>query len=693
MAFVSANRTVPDSFVRLTAATAAAAAIATVVAGVVSPVDTDPLTSSQFWLLAILTFAMELLPIRLPRGTTADVVTVSSAFALAVLFLFGTLPAMVVLFVASLAGDTIGRLGTAKSIFNASQYALCGAAAGVAFHLAGGEAPLSLTLADLPPMVVAAAVFFLANHLMAGVGVALLSQARVAHFLLADLGLLTWTTGFQLALAPLLVGAPGPLVVLGAVPVLAIYLGGRQAAQATHDANHDPLTGLANRGLFIDRLNETLMQRRGVHRTWLALLDLDDFKSINDTLGHACGDTLLRHVATRMRTALREGDVLGRLGGDEFAVILADCDRDGAVTSATRIIEHLGDPVAVGDLSLRVSASVGLASCDGPGMDAEMVLQHADVALYEAKEQRGTVTVFSTARKGAVGPALDRIALGSELAHALDTDQLYVQYQPKVAASDELAPAMEALVRWRHPRLGLVDPEAFVAIAEETGMIKRLTMRVMDHALERCADWRARGVDLRMCVNVSAKSLVDESLPGVIEDVLRRHNLPGPALQLEITETAALANVPRSKAVLDAVRALGVTLAIDDFGTGFSSLTQLQALDLEEVKIDRSFVMAMEDDPQAAVIVRSVVNLGHSLGLRVCAEGVETASALRRLRELGCDYVQGYLFGQPASDAAPLRPLTSVVGPVPADAPRRRSGPAAVPAPASDQPDASARVA
>ena len=652
---VTTRTRLPAPFLRLTAALTLAAVLAFVVAA--DGADLDAFGSTQYWLLAALTFGMELLPIRLPRQNADDVITVSSAFALAALFLFGPLPAMALWTGATLAADFVGRVHPLKALFNGAQYALCMAAASLTLALFDAQPPLDLTLGNLPAMLSAALAFFIVNHVLAGVGIALASGARILPFLRRDLGLLSWTTGFQLALAPMLIAEPGAIVLLGAVPVLAIYLGSRQAADATHRANHDTLTGLANRALFSDHLRMAIDEaHEPAAQSWVALVDLDDFKSINDTLGHACGDELLRHVAARARNAIREGDVLARLGGDEFAVLFARCARDDAVAAAQRILEHLAEPVRVGDLSLQVSASVGLAGCNNQA-GADLVLKHADMALYDAKEHGGPIRVY--ANHGQSGPQamIDRVALGSELANALDNGDITVSFQPKVAAADGLAPSMEALARWRHPQLGLIEPAVFVAVAEHTGMIKRLTERVLDLALERCAACRADGIPLRVCVNLSGKSLVDESLPTMVAGALRRHDVPGHALQFEITESVRLANVPRSSAVLRALRALGATLAIDDFGTGFSSLTQLQALDLEEVKIDRSFVMAMEHDPQAAMIVTSVVNLGHSLGLRVCAEGVESPAALGRLRELGCDYVQGYLFGQPASDAMPLRSL------------------------------------
>jgi EAL domain-containing protein (putative c-di-GMP-specific phosphodiesterase class I) len=278
------------------------------------------------------------------------------------------------------------------------------------------------------------------------------------------------------------------------------------------------------------------------------------------------------------------------------------------------------------------------------------VLQRADVALYRAKSDGVAVAVYAG---GGERPSdVDRLALGRALDVALTADALGVHFQVKVATVGDLPPAMEALARWSHPEHGAVPPSQFIPIAEETGMIKRLTARVLDVALERCARFRADGVPMRVAVNVSPKSLVDDSLPALVDEVLRRHGLSGEALQIEITESAAVANIARATPVIEALRALGVTLAIDDFGTGFSSLAQLQALPVEEIKIDRSFVLALSHDPQAEVIVRSIVTLGHSLGLKVTAEGVETPEAFDRVAALGCDYTQGYLFGRPSADPA-----------------------------------------
>jgi diguanylate cyclase (GGDEF)-like protein len=647
----------PSRFARLTAVYTVAAAAAL---GAATPVGPPPggWRQPQLWLLIGLTLAVELLPIRLPRHTSTDLITVSSPFALALLFLYGPFAAIATWTTAALVADLVGRLGPLKATFNASQYALSMAAAALALALCDGHPPLALDAAALPAMLVSALVFFVVNHVLAGVGVALLDGAPVLPFLARDLGFLSWTMGFQLALAPLLLGAPGALAAIGALPVLAIYLGGRQAAAVAHRASHDALTALPNRSVLDARLADALGRNPvSPDRVWVALVDLDEFKSVNDTLGHACGDTLLVHVAKRIAEVVRRGDLLARVGGDEFALLLVDIDEDDALACVRRVLESLHSPLVVDDLALQVSASAGLARADD-NVAAQELLERADTALVRAKDDPSRLVLYSGGSRS--GAAIDRLALGAALQEALDTGAIEVHFQAKIAGPPDLPPSMEALARWRHPALGPVDPGAFIAVAEETGMIKRLTAHVLDAALARCALWRREGMPLRMAVNLSAKSLVDHSLPALIAETLERHGLPGEALQLEITESAAVANLPRSAGVVDALRALGVTLAIDDFGTGYSSLSQLQQLPVEEIKIDRSFVFALDADEQAAVIVRSIVNLGHSLGLRVTAEGVETPEALRRVRHWGCDYAQGFIFGQPSLDQLPTRPLTAV---------------------------------
>jgi diguanylate cyclase (GGDEF)-like protein len=613
----------------------------------------------EFWVLAALTGLAELLPIRLLRQQSVDSVTLSSAFALATLFVFGVAPAVLVLVVASLLADGAGRLAPVMALFNAAQYALAVGAAGAAIWLAGGELPLALSGADLPAILAASAAFFAANHALAGTGIALLTQARVLPFLARDLGFLSWTAGFQLALAPLMIGVRGPLSAIAAFPVLAIYLGGRQAAAAAERAQRDALTGLPNRLHFEDRLADALAQsRRADHDLWLMLIDLDQFKAVNDTFGHPAGDELLRAVAQRMAERAEAGDTLARLGGDEFALLLGRASTEGEAREAARdLLASLVEPVALRGMALQVGASVGLAQA-GDDRDGEEVLRRADAALYRAKREPGRVAVQRGRVGGDIG--LSRSALAEALADALEADQVVAHFQPKVGLGPGVAPAVEALARWRHPELGNVDPAAFVAVAEQTGLITKLTARMLDQALAECARARRRGGGLRVAVNLSPKSLVDRALPALVARALERHGLPGEALQLELTESACVADLPDSP-VLDELRELGVTFAIDDFGTGYSSLAQLAQLPVEEIKIDRSFVLSMTREPQAEVIVRSIVSLAQSLNLRVTAEGVETADVLAQLRDFGCHYAQGYLFGQPTPVPQVIEPAAAAV--------------------------------
>jgi EAL domain-containing protein (putative c-di-GMP-specific phosphodiesterase class I)/GGDEF domain-containing protein len=548
---------------------------------------------------------------------------------------------LVVAFVA----DLIGGLGPVKALFNASQYTISMGAATVALDLGGGQVPLTLVAEDLPEMLAAAFVFFVVNHVLAGAGVAFLNGVRVLPFLRTDLDFLSWTAGFQLALAPLLLGAPGALMALGPSPCWP-----STSAAARRPRRPIRRHTTRSRGCPTGRCCSHGRRRPGSpprrHGDVGGPGGSRPLQVDQRHLGHHAGDVVLQRVAERMSSAIRSKDLLARMGGDEFAVLLLDCDEPQARAFGARLVTALDEPVDVEDLALQISASVGLAQA-AEGAAAEDVLQQADVALYRAKSDGVPVAVYAAG--GQRPSAVDRLALGRALDVALRTDAIDVHFQVKVPTAGDLPPAMEALARWRDPEHGAVSPAQFIPVAEETGMIKRLTARVLDVALGRCAGLRETGIPMRMAVNVSPKSLVDDSLPALVHDALRRHGLSGEALQIEITESAAVANIARATPVIEALRALDVTLAIDDFGTGFSSLAQLQALPVEEIKIDRSFVLALVHDPQAEVIVRSIVTLGHSLGLKVTAEGVETTEAFERVAALGCDYTQGFLFGRPSA--------------------------------------------
>ena len=406
----------------------------------------------------------------------------------------------------------------------------------------------------------------------------MLTHDRLLAYLRRDIGFQVWTAGFLLAMAPLLVIAAEDSLALAAVsflPMLAIYFGGRQAALNSYRAVNDELTGLPNRWFLQERLEQALAARRGeTGRVVVMIIDLDDFKAINDTLGHYYGDQVLKRLAPRLRAGLREQDTLARLGGDEFAVVLDDVPvDDDALQVAKRMLALLAEPVVLDALSLDLRASVGLAFYPEHAESARGLIQHADVALYRAKESGSSAQVFDP---DVDDYGLDRVALAAQLRRSIANDQLLVDYQPKIRLNREDGHGAEALVRWRHPQLGIIEPDAFIPLAEHSGLIKPLTANVIDQALGQCRAWQRSGLPLRVSVNLSSRCLVDPGLPAEIAALLEKHDIRPGWLQLEVTESRIVADLPRAKSMLRQLRELGVGLAIDDFGTGFSSLGQLQ---------------------------------------------------------------------------------------------------------------------
>jgi len=423
-----------------------------------------------------------------------------------------------------------------------------------------------------------------------------------------------------------------------------------QMDRIEHQALHDELTGLAHRTLLRDRVDQALRAaRRTAGGGAILLLDLDRFKEINDTLGHEAGDALLRELAVRLSAILRQSDTVARLGGDEFAVLAPDVgDAARALALAEKLREELSRPVVVSDLGLEVEASIGIARYPAHGTDVETLLRHADVALYIAKEAH--VPTLYDAEHDHYSRA--RLTLVGELRRAIDEGQLVVHYQPKADMATGAIASVEALVRWAHPDHGLLSPDRFVPLAEHTGLIRPLTRWVLDTALAQCWAWERQGLDVGVSVNVSGRDLMDLHLPDEVAGLLARHGLEAGRLELEITENTILTDPVRARAVLERLSELGVGLAIDDFGTGHSSLGYLRRLPVDVLKIDKSFVLAMEEDESDAAIVRSAIDLAHNLGLSVVAEGVESESVWTTLAGLGCDTAQGYLLGRPAEAPA-----------------------------------------
>ena len=421
-----------------------------------------------------------------------------------------------------------------------------------------------------------------------------------------------------------------------------------QALAREHEALHDALTGLPNRTLFAGELDRELaVARSDGSRVAVVLLDLDQFKEVNDTLGHHTGDQLLCQVAQRLLDVVGQRGLVARLGGDEFAVLLPRlADHAEATELSRRLHARIVEPIRLDDLRVSVGASIGVAVRPDHGTDGRTLLQRADVAMYSSKHSRDQVVVYDAATDWN-SPL--RLRLAADLRSAIAGGQLTVAYQPIGAVSDLEVGTVEALARWRHPEFGDLTPDEFIPIAERTGLIGALTDHVLRCSVEQCADWRAAGFDIRVAVNLSVHTLVDPEWPGRVLDLLREHAVPTDRLTFEITESGIMADPERMIAMLDQLAAAGVGFSIDDFGTGHSSLTYLQQLPVSEVKIDKSFVTSMTHDPDAASIVRSVVDLARHLGLRTIAEGVEDPVTLAGLGRMRCDFLQGFHLGRPMS--------------------------------------------
>ena len=405
----------------------------------------------------------------------------------------------------------------------------------------------------------------------------------------------------------------------------------------------DDLTGLPNRRALSAYIPDRLTNAAG-GRSALLLLDLDRFKEVNDSLGHDIGDRLLVQVGQRLSGHLGTGDLLARLGGDEFAILLDDAGSDRAVAVATTLHGLLAAPFTLAGIAVQTDVSIGIALYPDQGKDVRALLRRADMAMYKAKGARTGHHVFVSAddRHGD-----DRLRTLQELRTALSRDELVLHYQPKVDLDTGEVHGVEALVRWHHPVRGLLYPDAFLELVEEAGLMREMTNLVLRKALDQAAIWQVRETPLTVAVNLSASSLMDADLPERVASMVDERGLDTSALALEITEDFLMADRGRGKAILTRLRDAGIQIAIDDFGTGYSSLAYLRDLPIDELKLDRSFVMPMAGDPRAAALVASTIHLAHSLGLRMVAEGVEDAATYDRLVGFGCDHAQGFHLSRP----------------------------------------------
>ena len=619
--------------------------------GMATAIGVGSAPSATAWLLVGLVVLGELLPMRVP-GRGDDEVTLSTSFSFALLLVAGGAVAVLAQAGASLLADGVQRKPLRVALFNAAQYALAFSAASLVVrattNLATGVAGPSFEPTALPGVLLGALVFFGLNQALAGTVQALAGGRAVVSNLARDVRFHAWSGATLLGLAPLVVVAAEFslwLVPLLGLPLAAVYRGSRQAVLNHHQALHDALTGLPNRALLRDRLEQAiLVGGRDACDGALMLLDLDRFKDVNDSLGHAHGDELLRQVGPRLRSVMRATDTVARLGGDEFAILVPAAGEDSLERVAAKVVEAIELPFDVDGVVIDIGASLGIARYPRDADDADELLQCADAAMYQAK---GGGTGWELYDAGRDGRSRDRLTLAGELRGALEQDELVLHYQPKVDLRAGDVRGVEALVCWRHPRRGLLRPADFMPLAERTGLVRPISAWVLDEALRQAAAWRTEGSPFDVAVSLSARSLLDPGLPAAVAAALARHGVEPRALELDVSESSIMIDPTRAREGLQRLREIGVRLAIDDFGVGRSSLAHLGRLPVDEIKVDRSFVAAMDADPGDAAIVQSTVEIGRSFGLGTVAEGVENAQTLDRLTAMGCDGAQGLAVTEP----------------------------------------------
>ncbi|MGW1150452.1 putative bifunctional diguanylate cyclase/phosphodiesterase [Streptomyces rubiginosohelvolus] len=602
------------------------------------------------WSLAVLTGIIVGHLVALGRDRWWGGTGSGAALTLAVLLLYGWLPAVLVsLAVVVLVGTARrhrwwqGLLHGGVDMLGIGAAALVLAAFGVVPTVEEPWRPLDWGITVVPELLLTASTYLLVTRVLLWYAQAPHNGGlpTIARTAMLRQGLVAVAL---LGLAPLIcaVAMSMPILLpLFAVPLIALDSTLWIARARAEEQLRDPLTGLPNRQWLLERTWSALEDAESIGtRSALVLIDLDRFRAVNDTLGHLAGDRLLLQIAERLRLALPRGAEAARLGGDEFAVLLPHTD---STTSAQQVARHLvaelSSPLDLDGLTLVLEASAGVAVYPDHALDAEGLLRRADVAMYQAKRDRTGVEVYESKRDSNTP---DRLGLLGDLRRALDAGEVELHYQPKVRFDGQVA-GLEALVRWVHPERGRVPPDEFIAIAESSGLMPHLTEYVLETALAQVARWRAQGLCVPVAVNVSPRDVHTPGFAGGVAARLARHGVPAGALQLEITEHVLLEDPQRAADTLAGLTAHGVKMSLDDFGTGYSSLVHLRRLPVSELKIDRSFVARLAVDHEDAEIVRCTIDLAHSLGLVVVAEGVEDDTTWERLRDLRCDAVQGWL--------------------------------------------------
>jgi diguanylate cyclase (GGDEF)-like protein len=606
------------------------------------------------FMIAALVFFGELRPVVASDSYAQDGVAISSAFVFATLYLWGLAPAVLLQAVAVLVSELVQRKDIWKVLFNIGQYVLSVLAAWLVMYAAGAATTPytvrdSFAAGDLWWILGSWTAYHLVNLTLVA-GTYETDSSSFWESFTEDFWYYTFSTVAVLAVSPFIVAMAASawqLIPLLLIPLQAVYKTAAISRAKERQSLHDALTDLPNRTLLQTRVSESLDE---AHRegTGIALfiLDLDRFKEVNDTLGHPAGDQLLEVVARRLLGAVRPGDTVARLGGDEFAVLLPDIVRPtDAIDVAGRIREALAEPVRLEGVLMDIDVSIGIALSPQHGDDVEVLMRRADVAMYVAKGEQTGIEIYDASRDP---NSPTRLGTVSALREALDHDHLELHYQPKVSLADGTVLGVEALVRWRHPERGLVPPDEFVPLAERTGMVHRLTAHVLRAGLAQTAEWWHQGLRVPVAINVSMRDLHhDHDLTHLVVSELDRNGLPADALVLEVTESVLVQDPGRAVATLRELADLGVASSLDDFGTGYSSLLLLEQLPVAEIKIDRSFVRRLDEVGGDPAMVRSIVGFAHGLGLTVVAEGVESSSAWKTLRDMTCDVAQGFRVARP----------------------------------------------